>query len=148
LFLLAACALFAGRAGATAICTVSSTGAAFGAYDGSNGEKDTVGTISVTCVGSIGDKVDYSIAISAGSGSPLSRTMTSGSSHLNYNLFSDAGHTVVWGDGSSGTATVTDHYTLSSASNTKSYTVYGRIRGQNRLAVGSYMDTLVITLNY
>jgi spore coat protein U-like protein len=70
LVLLIACAVFVTPAFGTVVCSVSSTGTAFGGYDtvGANA-KDVVGTISVTCTGSIGDAVNYAIALSPGAGS-------------------------------------------------------------------------------
>jgi spore coat protein U domain-containing protein, fimbrial subunit CupE1/2/3/6 len=149
LLLLVVCAVFSLRASATAVCSVSSTGTAFGSYDTvSATTKDTVGTISVTCSGSVGDAVNYSIALSPGDGALASRTMEATSTNLNYNLFIDGAHTVIWGDGTSGTATVSDNYTLTAASITRQYFVYGEIPGQNGPTAATYMDTLVITVTY
>ncbi|MBZ5520711.1 MAG: spore coat U domain-containing protein [Acidobacteriia bacterium] len=149
LFLLAACALLTARASAIAVCSVASTGTAFGVYDTlTAANKDVVGTISVTCTGSIGDPVNYVIALSPGAGSFVSRTMQAGAAQLNYNLYSDGAHTLIWGDGTGGTSTVSDSYSLSAASITRTYTVYGRIPGQSSPSAGNYSDTLVITLTY
>jgi spore coat protein U-like protein len=149
MLLLTACAALDLRASAAAVCSVSSTGTAFGAYDTlSANVKDTVGTISVTCSGSVGDAVNYSIALSPGDGSLISRTMEATSTNLNYNLFTDGSHAVIWGDGTSGTGTVSDNYTLTASSITRQYFVYGEIPAQNGPLAGAYMDTLVITLTY
>jgi spore coat protein U-like protein len=137
------------RASAAAVCSVSSTGTAFGAYDTlSSTTKDTIGTISVTCSGSVGDAVNYSIALSPGDGSLVSRTMEATSTNLNYNLYTDGSHAVIWGDGTSGTGTVSDSYTLTASSITRQYFVYGEIPAQNGPFAGAYMDTLVITVTY
>jgi spore coat protein U-like protein len=137
------------RASATAVCSVSSTGTAFGSYDTlSNNVKDTVGTIFVTCSGSVGDAVNYSIALSAGDGPFASRFMEATSTNLNYNLFTDGSHAVIWGDGTGNTGTVSDNYTLSATTITRQYLVHGEISAQNGPLAGTYMDTLVITLTY
>ena len=53
------------------------------------------------------------------------------------------------GDGSGGTSVVNDNYTLAQTSVTRQYTAYGRIpAGQNHASAGSYLDNLVVTLNY
>jgi spore coat protein U-like protein len=149
LLLLAACAVFEGSASAVVVCSVSSTGAAFGAYDPLNASvKDTVGTIFVTCTGSIGAPVNYSIALSVHGSGHSPRTMRAGGARLNYNLFTDGSHSSIWGDGKGGTATVSDSYTMSGSSTTRNYTVYGEIPAQGGATVGSYMDTVVITVTY
>jgi len=149
-FLILACGLITMRASAVVVCSVSSTGTAFGTFDTLSGSnKDVIGTISVTCTGNIGDAVNYTIALSPGGGSFASRNMQAGGPLLNYNLYSDGSHTLIWGDGTSGTSTVSDSYTLAASSNTVQYTVYGRISsGQSGAPAGGYGDTIVITVTY
>lgn len=143
------CTVVAPRAFATAVCSVGSTGTAFGTYDTLSGNyEDVVGTISVTCTGSVGDAVNYNIALSTGNGSFTTRNMQAGSNQLNYNLYSDGSRLTVWGDGTGGTSTVSDSYTLPAATSTRQYTVYGRIPTQTGPLAGSYLDTVVITLTY
>jgi spore coat protein U-like protein len=145
LLVLAVCVIFAGQAAATVVCTVSSSGTAFGAYDPLSGlVKDTLGTIAVTCTGSNGDPVNYSIALSVSG----PRNMQAGSSQLNYTLYTDMAHSAVWGDGSLGTSTVSDTYTMSGTSATRNYTVYGEIPVQGLTGVGSYLDSVSITVTY
>jgi spore coat protein U-like protein len=148
--LMAASALAAIPASSTVVCSVSSTGTAFGVYDTlSSSNRDVVGIISVTCTGNIGDPVNYVIALSPGGGSFGSRTMQAGSPQLSYNLYSDGAHTAVWGDGTGGTSMVSDNYSLPASSSTRQYTIYGRIPGgQSGAVAGSYADTVVITLTY
>ena len=74
--------------------------------------------------------------------------MLAGGAQLNYNLFSDATRLIVWGDGTGGTSTVSDSYTLPASTSTRTYTVYGQIPTQTGPIAGSYMDTVVITLSY
>ena len=148
LLLLAACAALTGRASATAVCSVSSTGAAFGAFDPiTPAAKDTLGTITVTCTGTVGDAVSYTIALSPGAGNFVTRDMQ-GPSNITYNLFTDSGHQFIWGDGTNGTSLVSDTYTMSSGTVSRDYTVFGEIPQQSGPTVGSYMDTLTITLTY
>lgn len=135
---------------AVAVCEVSATGVAFGSYDAiSDQHVDTLGTITVTCTGTAGDSVSLELAMSAGNGSFSGRHMTDGSRTMLYNLYKDASRSQVWGDGTGGTGTVTDSFTMASTVEVKNYTVYGRIFGsQNQLVVQSYSDSVVVTLNY
>lgn len=149
LLLLASSALLGGRASAVVVCSVSSTGAAFGAFDPVSGNlKDTLGTISVSCTGSPGDAVNYTIALSPGAGTVTSRDMQAGASNVFYNLFTNGSHTVIWGDGTGGTGVVSDNYTLAVSPTVRSYTVYGEIPPQSGPTVGSYLDNVVITVNF
>jgi spore coat protein U-like protein len=150
LFLIISCCLLTVHASGAAVCSISSTGTAFGVFDTLSGNNDDmIGTITVTCTGNIGDSGTYSIALSPGGGGFGPRTMQTGGHSLSYNLYSDAAHNSVWGDGSAGTSTVGDTYLLSATTYTKDYTVYGRILGpQHNAVVGSYLDNVVITLTY
>lgn len=132
-----------------ATCTVSGT-AAFGSYDPLvGGPTLSTGTIAVTCNGTAGEDVSYSVTLSSGRGSFSDRTMLSGANTMHYNLFKDAGCLQVWGDGTSSTFAMSDTMTLSAASTTKYYTVYGRITSnQHRLRAGSYTDSVMLTINY
>jgi spore coat protein U-like protein len=149
LLLLVLCAAFTGKASATAVCSVSSIGASFGGFDPISGAaKDTLGTITVTCTGLVGDAVSYTIALSPGAGNFVTRTMQTGGSNINYNLFTDSGHHFIWGDGTNGTSLVSDAYTMGSTTVSRDYTVFGEIPQQSGPKVGSYLDTVVITLTY
>lgn len=90
----------------------------------------------------------YTLTISAGGGaSPLARRMTgsNGGTPLNYNLYTSAGRTVVWGDGVAGTA-VPGSIT---GCGTRSHTVYGRIpAAQNTIRPGAFSDALVLTVAF
>ena len=136
----AAAAMPASRADAAATCTVSTTGVAFGAYNPRSSTATTgVGTVTVTCSGNVG-----TMTLSSGtgqSGTYSSRVMKSGTSSLNYNLYTTSSYATVWGNGTSGSAT----RSLSAAG---SYTVYGRIPALQNVAAGTYTDNVVVTLTY
>ena len=144
--------LLAGMAAqaANAVCTVSTSGVAFGAYDPSLGQSaDTNGTIAVTCSGTAGDTAAYTVTISAGLGSFSARKMLAGGGGLTYNLYKDSACTQVWGDASGGTSVVSDSVTLTSSSLTMNYVVYSRIaRGQRTAKANIYSDSLLVTLTY
>lgn len=133
-------------------CTTSATGVAFGTYAPFNGTPlDSTGTVTVTCTPTlVGLLVSYSIALSAGSsGSYASRTMLSGTSPMNYQLYTDASRSTVWGDGSGGTAVVSDSYTIALLFPvTRNYTVYGRVPALQAVGPGTYSDSIVVTVTY
>ena len=122
-------------------CSVGATGLSFGTYDPFSSQGlDTTGSISVTCDAA----VSYSVSLSPGSGSYISRVMASGPHTLNYNLFTNAARTVVWGDGSGGTAVVDG----SIAGPTVNHTVYGRIPARQNAHIGSYGDIITVTVTF
>jgi spore coat protein U-like protein len=131
-------------------CTAQASGVTFGIYDPFNSTPtDATGTVSVTCSGVVGVAVSYTILLSpGGSGSYAARTVTSGASTLTYNLYTSAAHAVVWGDGSAGTSTISDSYLFNGGSITRDYPVYGRILAAQNATVGTYSDTITVTVNY
>jgi spore coat protein U-like protein len=150
--LLLACTMLTARAFGTATCGVNAASTAFGVYDSlGNNNDDTLGSVTISCTGNIGDPVNYSLALSSGqSGSFASRTMSAGAAHLGYNLYLDAGHTTIWGDGTSGTSTASGSFNLAFTSDLTTVYVYGRVYGgQNSATVSpGYSDSIVITLTY
>lgn len=137
-WLLGACLALPVLADATT-CTVSVTGVAFGSYDVfSTQDSETTGSVGVSC-----DSSDtYTISLSSGFGTYTARVMTSGSSQLDYNLFTDPQRLTVWGDGTSGTATV------SATGTGGTYPVYGLITAKQNVPVGNYSDTITVTVTY
>lgn len=143
---LAACAY--ANAAADPTCSVAASGVAFGNYNPlANTNADSSGSVSVTCTGST--DVTYTIAASAGAGTYTTRQQVSGSHALNYNVFIDNSRTTVWGDGSQGTDLISGNMTAASTGTTQTSTVYGRVfSGQQTARVGSYSDTLTVTVTY
>jgi spore coat protein U-like protein len=143
---LVVCANANAAAGPT--CSVAASGVAFGNYNPlANANADSSGSVSVTCTGSTG--VTYTIAASAGTGTYSTRQQVSGSHALKYNVFIDNNRTTVWGDGSQGTSLISGNMTATSTGTTQTSTVYGRVfSGQQTASVGSYSDTLTLTVTY
>lgn len=133
-----------------AVCTVSTSGVAFGFFDPLTGQSaQTNGTIAVTCSGAPGDTAIYTITITAGMGSFSARKLVAGVDGLIYNLYKDSACTQVWGDGSGGTSVVSDSVRLVSSSLTTNYAIYGRVTGGQQTArVHSYSDSLLVTVTY
>ena len=130
---------------AEAACTLSASAVSFGTYDVFQvGPTDSTGTITFRC--SANDK-DIRIAISKGTSSTFSpRTLVSGLERLTYNLFFDPSYTQIWGDATGGTTT----YFIRNPQNNRDIvlTMYARIPAGQDITVGSYSDTVVVTLEY
>jgi spore coat protein U-like protein len=125
----------AGAAG----CSMGIVNVVFGVYNTlSASSLDGAGSVSVTC----DVTSSFQIALNKGQGSFAARQLQSGANVLYYNLYTDALRSLIWGDGTVGT-------TLASGSGTAAtYTVYGRVPGGQNLPVGSYSDSITVTLNF
>ena len=132
-----------------AACSVSDGSAAFGTYDQfSSQPRDTSATIQVSCSGS-NESVTFDIRANAGAGTLANRRAGNGTSSMQYNLFTDISRTQIWGDGTNGTVVIHDSLTITNEPVTRTYTVYGRIPGQQRyVSPGSYSDQLLVTMRY
>ena len=120
-------------------CTLGVQGVIFGSYDTLSAQStDSAGSISVSC-----DSSDsFTIALSSGHGTMLSRQMQSGAYTMTYNLYTDSLRSIVWGDGTSGTTLV------STTGSSATYAVYGRIPAAQNLPAGSYIDSITVTLTF
>lgn len=136
---LGACLALPACARAATTCTLTITNVAFAAYDVFTKTKtNSTGKVKVKCSAI----ATYTISLSPGSGTFTSRLMQSGSGQLDYNLYTSSTHTTIWGDGTSGTSTV------SATSLGATYTVYGQIPALQNVPVGSYSDTITVTVTY
>ena len=135
----------AANATVTANCTVSTSALAFGNVNTISGSNvDGTGGLSVTCT----NGTAWAASAGAGSGSGASfasRRMTGGANLLNYNLYTSAAYTSVWGDGTGSTATIGGTGTGSA----QAISVYGRVAGgQSSVPIGSYGDVVAVTITY
>jgi spore coat protein U-like protein len=130
-----------------ATCTARVTPLVFGAVTGGTSTRITA-TVRVTCSTTMAGAVSYEILLGTGSsGNYAQRTMHSSHGTLAYQLYNSATLTQVWGDGTAGTATVRDAYTLpANASRTVSYTVYGQALGQQEINPAQYSDAISVSL--
>ncbi|MGZ5094039.1 MAG: Csu type fimbrial protein [Burkholderiales bacterium] len=121
-------------------CTLSVLGVIFGSYDTfSNVPLDNAGgSVAVTC----DVATPYTVALSPGSGTYTSRSMSGAGSSLSYNLFVDPTRLIVWGDGTPGTSVV------AGATTNASHTIYARIPQRQNVPVGVYADTVIVTLSF
>jgi spore coat protein U-like protein len=133
-------------------CGVSTVPVSFGTYNPLSASPLTAtGTVTVTCTVTLAALLEsWTIALSQGnSGNFNSRSMLNGSSVLSYNLYTSASYTTIWGDGSGSTGIVSSPLILLQIGNASfNYPVYGAIpAGQDR-AAGTFIDTIVVTVNY
>jgi spore coat protein U-like protein len=128
---------FPGAAQAASCSIDAALAVAFGAYDYlSAANTDSAGTITYTCHGG-GAQVTLS---QGSSGTYAQRTMSSGANQLGYNLYTNAAHTLVWGDSTSGTAL--QSVGVGTGVNLQ---VFGSIPTGQNCASGSYGDTIMVT---
>ncbi len=132
-------------------CTVATTPVAFGVYDPTSGvDKTSNGAVTVTCLIVVGvsGSVAYNVNIAPGNGSYASRALKAGALTLNYNLYTDAGLSQVWGDGTGSTGRIGDSYSIPLVGSIVSYNVYGKIPARQNPGMGSFTDSLIVTVNY
>ena len=128
-----------------ATCSVSATALNFGASIPTpvNSNIDATSTITATC----SNAVPFSIALNAGQGAGAtmaSRKMSSGPNTVNYTMYTDAGRTTVWGDGTTGSAI----NALTGTGAAQAISVFGRIPTGQSPAIGTYSDTILVTLTF
>ena len=129
----------------TSNCAVSTTALDFGHIDITSGSNhDGTGAISVTCT----NGTAWSAAADAGGGTGATlavRKMANGAKLLNYALYTDSGHTTLWGDGAGGTTA-----TIDGTGNgiSQSSTIYGRVPAGQTVPAGGYADTVNVTVTY
>ena len=149
-FRLCALLLLAYPAGdARAICNVTATSVSFGSYDVfAAAPLDSTGSVTVSCDYVVARNVTVSIGASPTSGGFNPRRMNppTGSDRLDYNLFTTSSRSTIWGDGTAGTSTVL----LSSVrrNQPRVTTIYGRVPAGQDIQVGSYTDTVTVTIFY
>lgn len=135
-------------------CNVSATGVTFGNYDPTSSlPTDATGNVHVFCTVlllSIASTVNISLNPGTGnSGSFFPRKMSSGANRLNYNLYKEASHATVWGDGTGGTGLWPDSNILILVAGTPiDHTIYGSIPAGQYVAAGAYSDTITVTVEY
>lgn len=132
-------------------CSVSALPVVFGSYNPiSSTNTDSTGTVNVTCSALVIFSTSYSIQLgTGGSGNFSSRSMLGLSGmNLNYNLYTTSARITIWGDGTASTSTISDSYTALLLSETRGYTVYGRIPAAQVVNASSYTDSVVVTVVY
>lgn len=124
-------------------CTITAGNLAFGTYDPFLGTpQDQDATVTVNCTKGTSIDVGLDTGSNGGNASGTTRAMTDGANFLEYELYTDAGHSAVWGD-TKGTDTVA--YS-SPGMGDHAITVYGRIPAGQDPGAGAYTDTITATV--
>lgn len=128
---------------AAAGCTVSSVSPiAFGLYDVFKATPtDGAGAIRYQCSGNPTVMISLSGMIAG-----PTREMSSGSERLNYNVYTDAARTTLFGDDTFGASSLLVGQIKNSGQQTTNF--YGRVPAGQDVAAGAFSATLVVTLNF
>lgn len=148
------CGLLAPAVAVAATCTLSASAVAFGSYDTiQNTPNDTTGSLTVTCTPGVSDPVTtaYVLTIAGtGSGSDAVRSLTFSTYRLYYQIYADAGRSIVWGNGGSSGAgvagTTTSVATLTPG--VRLHTAYARMPALQTVKPGLYTGSLLVTIQY
>lgn len=133
-------------------CSVSATSLNFGNYNPLDLlPRDSSAAVNVSCNLLLGLSlaVSYELRLSTGSGGGYGlRTLVGPGTPLGYQLYLDPARLLVWGDGTAGTATVTDSFLLGLLGVNRQYPVYGRLPAGQQVAGGLYADSITVTLDF
>jgi spore coat protein U-like protein len=128
----------------TSCMFTSASPVSFGAYDifSALPNNNGVGSLTIDCKGS-GNR-NFEVSLSTGqSRSYAMRVMRSGSNRLNYNLYTSADRTVVWGNGHGSSQVMTVR-----KNSARTLTVFGQIPAGQDAAVGTYTDPILATVSF
>lgn len=156
------CMACLGSAAQAAQCNLNVTDLSFGTVMQMDPlPSDVQGTVSVQCQAEVADlmgipataTVDYVLRLNGGgSGDPAQRRMQGPGAMLAYNIFTDAGRQVVWGDGNNGTVPQTGEFVFSELQvlqgtpQSADFISYARIPANINVAPGAYADAVTVTL--
>lgn len=134
-------ATFQVSANVPAICLISATNLAFGAYTGAVANASS--TVSVTCT----NTTPYTVGLDAGTstGSTVTTRKMTGprGALLAYSLSRDSAHSLNWGN-----TVGTDTQSGSGNGSAQSLTVFGQVAANQFVAAGNYIDTITATITY
>ncbi len=128
--------------GSTSGCAIETRPVAFGTYDVLSGQSiSTQGQVIFTCGPLAGGSLrNVRIEISTGGAGSYQRRMSGPAHQLFYNVYPDAAHRTVWGDGSGGS----DYYVGSypPADTPITVPIHGLVPGGQDVGIGQYTDVL------
>lgn len=130
-------------------CAVSANPLTFPTYYPGNGSVSANTTLSVRC--SRGAQFTVAMDAGTGGGTVAQRLMSSGAAKLQYNLYTSAARTTVWGDGSITSAVIAGIGKGLAGNEAITETVFGTLPdspANRQLAPGQYTDTVMITVAY
>ena len=130
-------------------CTISTTAVAFPTYDpivahATTADDSTAGAVTIACTKNTTASIGLGLGLNATASQRRMEDTSTATNYLNYELYSNAGRTTVWGN-AAGT-----WYTPAAApdKNPRTFTVYGRIAAAQDVPAGKYNDTVVATVNF
>ena len=127
-------------------CSVSAVGVAYGSYNPLDSSAMTsTGTISIICTDNYHVSIGIGASPNSGDFNPRKMLNSTANALLNYNVYTSSSLATIWGDGTSGTSSVTS---LVKKRTTHNALVYGRIPALQDVAIGSYSESLVVTINF
>lgn len=138
-------------------CRVSATSINFGSYDPvtGTGPVDSTGSVRVDCavtgLGELLFGVYVDIALGQGSsGTYAARTLRQGpASILQYNLYTTAARSTVWGNGAGGTQTVGGSIGgIFGQPTPRNFPIYGRIPPGQDPHLGPHSDTVTVVVTF
>ena len=126
----------------TGTCVVSASNLNFGSVGLLSSNVDAATTLSVTCTNGLPHTIQLDGGLS-GANDPTQRKMTSGGSEVTYGLYLDSSRSLSWGDENGG-----QYLSETGTGLAQSHHVYGRVPSQPTPPVGTYSDTVVVTVTY
>jgi spore coat protein U-like protein len=97
--------------------------------------------VIVTCTKGAGTRIDLGPGSNA---SGATRRMQGGGDFLVYELYQDAGRSVVWRSGPSAGQTIA----VAANKNPRTFVVYGRVPAGQDVRAGAYNDVVLATINF
>ncbi|HLJ73439.1 MAG TPA: spore coat U domain-containing protein, partial [Thermoanaerobaculia bacterium] len=130
----------------SAECTVSTVSITFGAYDpvvtNAATPLDSTGTVNVYCT--TGTLATVSLDLGSHFTGTTRRMLSGAANFMTYEIYKDAGRTVVWNSTNTNSGTSTSK-TIPINSG---FIAYGRIPAGQDIPAGGYNDTVLVTVNY
>jgi spore coat protein U-like protein len=137
-------------------CTISVTTINLGGYNPiANTATTATGSLTVSCqlLSAIGTVLEpFTVSLSQGHSSTFAARQMTGSTAttLNYNLFSNAAMTSVWGDGTGISQILSSSIQVSVLNllTPQIQTIFAQIPAGQKIPAGSYSDTITATLQF
>lgn len=133
-------------------CSISGISIHFGSYNVfSPNPTDSTGTLTLNCEDVARADLKLSASSTSGTFNPRRMKRSGGNDFLDYNIFIDAGRTVIFGDGTGGTQTIRVHKppgTPAKAPWSSQVNIYARIPPGQDVSIGSYSDSLTLTVEW
>jgi spore coat protein U-like protein len=127
-------------------CTITTAGVTFAGYDPLAGTDtdSTGGSVSITCTKGASTTIGLDNGAQPSGGVRRMKDGASTPDYLNYFLFSDAGRLTAWGNSGAGLFSPP----VAPDKTKRTYPVYGRITAGQDVPSGTYIDTVVATVNF